>query len=920
MPTYAFRFPCFSASVGENFAQEKSPSEAPVRKETTRTKTIPPTGVEYAIEAAKGGLYILSDVAQFVPLPGFDAAIKLVVNSIKASDDSQANLESAEELKIWIQELVTALLGEHKDVLSNKYKEIKEGDIPEGLRHDLETFKNLNDSKVKKCSKKMQNSITKFQLKRTTDHSKLLVETNALITLLKDSWESYMQLEVNKVMPNSAGVSSLSSRAPIPANTTIFHGRDSLVNDLVDVIVARVESRQHICLSGPGGMGKTSTALAVMNHEKVKGCFSDDLRVWVPCVKATSVSLFLDTLHTSLAISQRKGDIRGNILSELRASPPIVILLDNFETPWNVLGEQSEVERVLRDMNQFAHVTLFVTMRSSSPPCGDIPWHHVDLEAVEIAAAREIYTSWYPQGGKDEDLSPLLELIGRMPLAVTLMAKIAKEMHLSATQLVRDYNTRGTSMLKQGSDAQNSVDVCIDLSVKSPRMDEHPEALNLLSMISMLPTGTSYTMLSEWWANKLVDLTGALGVLKSTSLVEERSPTYFVLPVIQRYILNPVRFKSEVRISMFETACAFLKQHEPEIGKMHIARLSEEEENLEAVLLQATATELGPHIIRDGLLLLARYQRYHRPRVHAIKHALKLARDIGDKTLQGDILLCYHEISHALYQHEEALEQAQEALKLFFSVSDKKKAAMSHLAMNESWAYLGDKSMESRKETIETAQADFESVGDEGGVGLCYLALGVLFYQGWEFQTALTSLEKAKSIFQKVKNQPRHVECTRYLATVYFHIGQYDLAYSSATSSLEEGERIGHPTEYWNTGGILGFIMSARGEYEESLEQFRNCLEVCKNELGIMPQGVTLEGLGLACAQLGKTTDARKAFEESLQQYVSQDLHSSKSGIIRINFFLRSLKNPQLKPTDKERRALRTWYSDDYIDRILSPT
>ncbi|KAG6869690.1 hypothetical protein C0995_001215, partial [Termitomyces sp. Mi166 len=268
-------------------------------------------------------------------------------------------------------------------------------------------------------------------------------------------------------------------------------------------------------------------------------------------------------------------------------------------------------------------------MRSSSPPCGDIPWHYQNLRAVDATASRTIYTSWYPEGGADTDLPQLLELIDNMPLAVILMAKIASVTHLSAADLVEEYNRLGTPILGQGLDAENSMDVCIGLSVYSSRMKAHPEAFNLLCTVSMLPTGTSYKMLSRWWASRLRNLTGALDVLKSTSLVEERNSTYFVLPVIQRYILDPSRFKSEVRTSMIETASAFLKQHKPKVGdpsyETHIAALSEEEGNLEAVLLQATATEPGPHIIRDGLLLLARYQQYHRPRVHVIKHALKLA-------------------------------------------------------------------------------------------------------------------------------------------------------------------------------------------------------------------------------------------------------------------------------------------------------
>ncbi|KAG6900982.1 hypothetical protein C0995_002994, partial [Termitomyces sp. Mi166 len=337
---YAFRFPCFSASVAENSTEHTSPAEpepAHHVKETTgsRTDITPPTCVEYAGQATREFLDILDNVAQSVPVPGFGAAVKIAINIIKACDESQAALESAKELKARIQTLVVMFV----DELKGKRKE----DIRAELIHDIDReifrdmksiatnldkiisqhrlllffFRSLNESKVSECVTRLNNSMEKFSLKRTIDH------TNMLTQLEQQIREFYIRQQENvellrlgmddvKAILNSRlpADASLPSRSPIPANSTIFHGRDSLVNDLADVITAGIESRQHIILSGPGGMGKTSTALAVMDHNKVKAKFVDDLRVWVPCVKATSFSLFLDTLHTSLAIHKKTGDTR----------------------------------------------------------------------------------------------------------------------------------------------------------------------------------------------------------------------------------------------------------------------------------------------------------------------------------------------------------------------------------------------------------------------------------------------------------------------------------------------------------------------------------------------------------------------------------------------------------------------------------
>ena len=84
-------------------------------------------------------------------------------------------------------------------------------------------------------------------------------------------------------------------RASIPANGNIFHGRDPLVAQLVGILTSKLDGgkRPRVCLLGPGGMGKTSTALAVMANLEMKKHFPEQNQIWVPCIKATSLSLFL---------------------------------------------------------------------------------------------------------------------------------------------------------------------------------------------------------------------------------------------------------------------------------------------------------------------------------------------------------------------------------------------------------------------------------------------------------------------------------------------------------------------------------------------------------------------------------------------------------------------------------------------------
>jgi hypothetical protein len=80
--------------------------------------------------------------------------------------------------------------------------------------------------------------------------------------------------------------------------------------------------------------------------------FPGQNQIWVPCVKATSLSLFLDTLYSSLGTTQKSGNTLKDIVSNINSSlEPLVLLLDNFETPWNMVESRSETERILYEID-----------------------------------------------------------------------------------------------------------------------------------------------------------------------------------------------------------------------------------------------------------------------------------------------------------------------------------------------------------------------------------------------------------------------------------------------------------------------------------------------------------------------------------------------------------------------------------------
>jgi hypothetical protein len=177
----------------------------------------------------------------------------------------------------------------------------------------------------------------------------------------------------------------------MPLKPEIFHGRDDFVEDIARSLLQEETSR--ICILGPGGMGKTSVSLAVVESPLIKERFPGGNCVWVPCIEATSATLLLEILYTQLQVPGDQQITLEKIISELDAlKQPRLILLDNFETPWNAPGgTQKHVSDILRKLAMLSHVAILLTMRGTYPPCDTIKWQSHTIQPTDEAACRHIF-------------------------------------------------------------------------------------------------------------------------------------------------------------------------------------------------------------------------------------------------------------------------------------------------------------------------------------------------------------------------------------------------------------------------------------------------------------------------------------------------------------------------------------------------
>ncbi|KAJ7578872.1 hypothetical protein C8J56DRAFT_345572 [Mycena floridula] len=726
------------------------------------------------------------------------------------------------------------------------------------------------------------------------------------------------------------------ARGYMPAANERLFGRDQEIEDIVRILTAKSSSSHskpawlsrafpkkpvsshkahHLALLGAGGQGKTATALKVMAHPAMKQFYLRKNSLWVPCDEATSPEMFLHILYNSLAITVDTHNTLEDILNELqKTSKPIILLLDNFETPWNAPEARGTMARILQDIAQFPHVALFVTMRATVAPCEEIEWEEMRIQTLDPAASHQLFVSIHPESQEHSKLSELLEMLGHMALAVKLMARYGKNTGQKAAQLILGYQAAGTSMLGsiQGSDRQNSVSVSICMSLESSLVKNELNAALLLQIIAMLPSGTSPETLQQWWAQNLENLNGALRVLLEASLLEQRTTTYFVLPVIRSYLLDSSHFSNNIHNMMVKTACNFLKQYKSfnpgqQSFQSDMDARAIEEINLQSILLQTSESNLD---VINALHTLAWHQYRVRLRTEVIQHAVKLLQNVTDPNLPvGHVYDCYASILYALDQYQESLKQFNLTRDAYLAASKPALAAKTLINIADV-SVLIDSSF-NEIPLLEKAQQELKSLDEDGEqwkqvMARCLILLGVAHSRDQNHSEALEHLTRARDFCSDLPFQM--AQCAYHLADAHHRLQQLDEAEKWAVLAVSEWKQIGG--YFGRSLWALGRIYISKAEYDKAIRSLEEGLQ-CAKTLGDQQDtaNILLE-LGRAHMKKGKHNDAKKLFNEALMNY--ENLEGVERNKIVCHYYLNKLDDPSKVPSSEEEYALSvTWHAED---------
>ena len=625
----------------------------------------------------------------------------------------------------------------------------------------------------------------------------------------------------------------------IPPKLDIFHGREPYVEDAVTSITSQRDGVR-VAIMGPGGMGKTSVSLAIINDSRVIEHFE---RSWIQCEQATSIPLLTLVIAKSLDIKAPSNDPLKDVQLLLQQSEkPRLLIFDNFETPMYIGGMSTIAETVLQTVAACPNVSVLLTMRGRLRPCRNMKWTAPlipPLKSISLDAAYRTFVEINPEVEGDPNVYELIEMLDCVPLSVAIVASLS-QVDETPLQLIERLKEEKTALIELYKERVQSIDFSIKLSLTSPPMKDNPEAHILLHILSMLPGGAKYDRLGLL-APGLKRAKAAFHTLKRVSLATiDHKQIIHVLSPISSHILEHYELEASHRQQLYQyyfTLAARSNCAEKSDFLQIKLEMADEEANMDNILLDALAQE-GDLV--DAIKAAVNYTWFlnaHVPRLEVILKAIQVIEASGKPehfALLSDCLSAKGAIKLKMKCYEEAIDDLTRVQGLCVDRRDEKGVAECLWRLSGVLRELGYFS-EARAH-LQDSLARYKAIGDDLGVARCFQSLGEVLSKQHQYEGARSNLLDAKKIFADSGNVSGVAQCLRGMGDALSMQDRLREAQASLEEARKISEGLGDVLEAALCLRSLGDVFSAQRQFDEaykSVEEARIKFEDVGNADGV---------------------------------------------------------------------------------------
>ena len=550
-------------------------------------------------------------------------------------------------------------------------------------------------------------------------------------------------------------------------------------NELIEKVVGFTENLEPVALIGAGGIGKTSIALAVLHHDRIKVRFGDNRR-FIRCDRfPASCTHFLARLSKVIgAGAENPEDLTP--LRPFLSSQETLIVLDNAESILDPQGTNArEIYAVVDELCRFETICVCITSRITT-----IPQHckRLVVPTLSMEAACDTFYSIYNDGGRSDIVNDLLQRVDFHALSITLLATTASHNMWDHDELAKEWDTHRAQVLR--TDHNHSLAATIELSLASPTFQKLGlDARELLGVVAFFPQGVDKKHL-DWLFPTIPDRKNIFDKFCVLSLTRPSNGYITMLAPIREYLcprdpkLSPLLCATKELY--FTRLSVDVDPGQPDFREAEW--IKSEDVNVEHLLDVFISIKADASDALDACAHFLEHLCWHKPRQtvlgskieglpedhpskaeclyqlsrtfgsignfaekrQLLSQALQLRRKHGNDHLVAETLWQLSTANRMLRLFEEGIRQAEEAMGIFKGLNDIVGQAenLIHLA----WLLYDDEQLDAAEEAVTLAINLFPKTGQEFRICQCHRLLGDIYRSKGEREKAIHHFEVALEI------------------------------------------------------------------------------------------------------------------------------------------------------------------------------
>ena len=572
------------------------------------------------------------------------------------------------------------------------------------------------------------------------------------------------------------------------------------------------ESLSPIALIGVGGIGKTSIALTVLHHDRVKQRFGENRR-FVRCDQFPATLSHLLNRLSEVTGADIKNPKDLTPLRPFMSSKEMIIVLDNAESILDPEGaDAGEIYDLVEELSELPTLCLCITSRISTiPECETF-----EIPVLSTDAARSAFYQIYKYDKGSGLVNDILAQLDCHPLSITLLATVGHQNKWRMDRVKREWEKRRTSVLQTRH--KKSFAAAIEISLASPMFQElGPDARELLGVVAFFPQGIDENNI-DWLFPTIsngMDVFDGFCVLSLTS----RSNGFITMLAPLRDYLSPEDPKLSpllcaVKERYFIRMSVDLHSDKP--GFKETRWIISEDANVEHLLDVFTTIDTNSDDVWDACANFMAHLYHHKPQLtllapkieglpdshchksrcliglaatlgstgnlmenkRLLSYALKLERERGSDIWVARILQRLCDANRHMGLHDEGIQQAREGLEIYDRLGDT--VGQARCLIELAWLFRSQGQLDAAEEAVSRAIYLLPETGYQFLVCDSHQVLGKIYESKGEIEKAVHHLEAALGIASPFDWHTQLFEIHSSLARLFFDKGRLDSAHVHA--------------------------------------------------------------------------------------------------------------------------------------------